>query len=345
MLKQWFIISISCILISSKAQDAIEIHVKRIREDFNNIQQNLKNDEVRKYQYLVPTSYSDKSQDFTAYLDKDRIVLLVSEYKEGKYLERNSMYYKNDELFFIFRESTEKDGSQKQERLYYLDSRLIKALIKVKDTTETRPFAQISNVKHPDVKTPYEFRDDPYQRTAIDLNNKYGTYPVFPSGVSDSMKIVTIKKEFQKINANKDKYQVKTANYYREDRTDDRYILYITNIDFTGYFNEKGHLVLLTFTIWDDMYGSDYEYYFKDGKEFFLCKTNDFEPENKKSHEQFYVYNGIPILAMVKNKTYDDPTPFSEIKFVKDGNNGFHHCGLGKSYKAEFFEALYSGEY
>ncbi len=47
----------------------------------------------------------------------------------------------------MFIESIDPDGNKTQERIYFWDDKIIKALIKEKNNADKRPFSEISNKK------------------------------------------------------------------------------------------------------------------------------------------------------------------------------------------------------
>ncbi len=48
----------------------------------------------------------------------------------------------------MFIESIDPDGNKTQERIYFWDDKIIKALIKEKNNADKRPFSEISNKKN-----------------------------------------------------------------------------------------------------------------------------------------------------------------------------------------------------
>lgn len=123
----------------------------------------------------------------------------------------------------------------------------------------------------------------------------------------DSAKLKILRQEYSKIKLHISNYTVKEAHSY-----DNQYSF--ENRLYKGYFDASGNLIMLTFYLVDDGYGTKYEYYFKGGQCFFIFRENDWEPINENSQEFVYIYNEDVISFLIKKKEYKDETPFASVK-------------------------------
>jgi hypothetical protein len=295
------------------SQDTISKYVNEIRKEFNIIQKNVSSFDTIRYSHKADKTYG-QNIDFTGYINNNQLVILTCEELIYDRIQMKSHYYfKNNEPFFLFVETNDK-GNLKEERYYFYDNKLIEALIKTKDSTDNRLLSRIPNRKHQDIINHITNRNTLPEQSE-ELKKIFYSYPVFPDINDDSTKLTIIRKEHNNIKSSLPAYSIKEVN-----STDQQYSY--ENREYKGYFDSSNHLVLLTFYIADEGYGTNYEYYFKEGQCFYIFRDNDWEPINEKSQEFVSIYNGEVISFLIKKKTYEDETPFSKIKAIpnKDFN-------------------------
>ena len=130
------------------SQETIENQIKEIRKDYVEITSNLSNYKKKEAYYSNKEAYW-MNVGYTGYLKADNLlVYLTYEYGEEGYGSEMQYYFKNNKVFFIFIESIDPEGNQTQERIYFWNSKIIKALIKEKSVADKRPFGKIPNKKH-----------------------------------------------------------------------------------------------------------------------------------------------------------------------------------------------------
>lgn len=332
-MKKNLIINVIFLLIlstTSFAQESIETQIRNIRTEYALIHNNLNN------LTLSECSSNDPSGNFKVYSNDNGNALLIFESKKTTDFYKIQIHFKNENLFFIFLEET-KNGIQIQERIYFNENEIIRALIKTKKAIDTRQFSDIPNSPHPDIKVGSEDSFTSLKKYVSKLRNDFKSITDKTSSLGSNIEL--IEKEYHKIDSELATYTKKQATYHHEQK-DGEMVIYSYSLNYTGYFNAKGELVLLTYSDSDEGYYSEYSYYFKDGNEFFLIKKNDFEREDELSINHYYMNKGKGFLAKIKKKTYEDETPFNQIEFTIDSNNQFYYCGRGEENKKHFLNSL-----
>lgn len=122
--------------------------------------------------------------------------------------------------------------------------------------------------------------------------------------------VLAIRNEFQLINSHLNNYIKKEVFYTVKDR-------YWNNVHYTGYLNSGNELVKLTYSIGEEGYWGNYEYYFKNGEVFFIF-IHSGEPDGSEKQERIYIWNKTIINALLKEKTAEDKRNISEIENKRD---------------------------
>ncbi|RLD68048.1 MAG: hypothetical protein DRI95_03840 [Bacteroidetes bacterium] len=134
--------------LSVYSQETIENQIKEIRKDYVEITSNINNYQKKEAFYTNDQAYWMNTA-YTGYLnDVNKLVYLTYEYGEEGYGATIHYYFKNKKIIFMFIESIDPDGNKTQERIYFWDDKIIKALIKEKNNADKRPFSEISNKKN-----------------------------------------------------------------------------------------------------------------------------------------------------------------------------------------------------
>jgi hypothetical protein len=130
--------------------------------------------------------------------------------------------------------------------------------------------------------------------------------------------IISIRKEYQKINKELGSYKKKEATWKPENSYDGSYM---DHLKYTGYYNSSGQLVLLKYKRGEEGYWSLYEYYFKNN-EIFFSFIHSGDPEGGETEERIYFWDKKIIQAYLKTKPVDNETRIegNEVNdvFMKD---------------------------
>jgi hypothetical protein len=297
-----------CLLanLSIFAQNNVENEINEIRNEYNRIHSELGNYE--EIQYLLPDSLTSYTTDihFIGYFNNGVMKLLIAEKKWNSGSQKDSYYFNNGHLFFVFGEYNF-FGTETQERFYYHDNILIKALIKERNTSDSIEFSEIPNKLHPKFGNDNSQFAYNYNHTKEFINQYLDNFPDFDKGKKEKYMNI-IKNERDEILNSKKDYRVEVA-FHQGDH-------YWNNTNYTGYFDKSNNLRLLTFSINDEGYATDCQYFYNQGEVFYILNNQNVERMNETSEEQVFIYNGKVLSAYYKNKTIEDKTPFSEIKSV-----------------------------
>ena len=134
--------------LSVYSQETIENQIKEIRKDYVEITSNLNNYQKKEAFYTNDQAYWMNTA-YTGYFNSvNKLVYLTYEYGEEGYGATVHYYFKDKKIIFMFIESIDPEENKTQERIYFWDNKIIKALIKEKKATDNRPFEKIPNKKH-----------------------------------------------------------------------------------------------------------------------------------------------------------------------------------------------------
>ncbi len=137
----------------SLAQNTVDSQIKEIRKEYGKITGNLDSYEKKEVYYSNEDAYW-MNVEYTGYFNNSKkLVYLTYEFGEEGYGSEVQYYFKNDQVFFIFIESIDPEENITQERIYFWNKKIIKALIKEKRATDDRTFAKIPNKKHVELLT------------------------------------------------------------------------------------------------------------------------------------------------------------------------------------------------
>ena len=117
--------------------------------------------------------------------------------------------------------------------------------------------------------------------------------------------VKSIKKEFEWINLNLDDFIKNEINYTNENA-------YWDNTHYTAYINSNHELVRLNFSVGEEGYWSQHEYYFKHGKIFFIYIYSG-EPDGSEKQVRIYFWDNTIIHALLKQKLSDEPRSITDI--------------------------------
>jgi len=129
----------------------------------------------------------------------------------------------------------------------------------------------------------------------------------FSSAQSDvDSQIKEIRKEYQRINAQLNTFQ-KVESYFNNGAN------YSLNQRYTGFIDKNNKLVLLKFTLGEEGYRSDTEYYFKDGNIMFIF-TYSRQPDGEESQDRIYFKDKKIIQTLTKLKPAGDNRSINDIE-------------------------------
>jgi cytochrome oxidase assembly protein ShyY1 len=141
--------------ISIKAQSTEEL-IKSIRSEYQKINSNIDTYTQKEAYYTEEEAYWMNVQ-YTGYLDnKNQLVLLKFSVGEEGYWSSYEMYFKDENIIFIYNESGEPDESERQDRIYFHNRRIIRALMKSKSGSLNKTFDQIENINNVEIMNDVE---------------------------------------------------------------------------------------------------------------------------------------------------------------------------------------------
>ena len=289
------------------AQDDTEDRIAYIRKEYVNVQANIKDCQTKNYIYSEEDTKRDAINFQAYYMPFDYLIKLTATYSTNGDTTHIEYFLEDDSIFFVFKQEKFANGMQTQERIYYKDEVIIKALIKTKIIDNKRSFSEISN----EINTEIDYANPPsiYKR---DFISKYKTYPVFEETENIDIQIQHIKDEYSSIAEAQKLGKLEKRDIYYEDME-----AYWNNTDYEAYYNAENQLVLLTFDVGEEGYFSYYEYYFKDRKPFFVFKQSS-DPEDNETEERIYIYNDKIVRALIKENPSTEIRIFSEIQNKED---------------------------
>ncbi len=125
-------------------QQTKESLILDIRKEYQRIEAaNLRANQVH-YQDPDPNKYWNQA-NYMAYYEGDDLVKLCMEMGEEGYWSETELYMKNNEVFFIFRVSSDPEGFETRGRFYFHEGVIIEALIK----EGMPPLDEMKNQPHP----------------------------------------------------------------------------------------------------------------------------------------------------------------------------------------------------
>ncbi|MBN1252956.1 MAG: hypothetical protein JXR51_12610 [Bacteroidales bacterium] len=133
------------------SQDLTEKHIKEIRNEYAYINSNLAKFSKKEI-FVSNDEVYWRNTNYTGYLnDKNQLVFLTYKVGEEGYGTEIQYYFKNDKLFFNYVYSIDPEENETEERYYFYDSQIIKALIKERKFDNKLSLDKIANKENKEV--------------------------------------------------------------------------------------------------------------------------------------------------------------------------------------------------